>query len=90
MNLSKQDISALILIDVQKGFNDLDYWGGHGNNPDAENNASRLLYFWRRNSWPVFHENKQSNIYKFINISHFTGKIEMLGESGSFKEASLN
>lgn len=55
MKLSKLDIPALILIDIQKGFDDIDYWGGHRNNPDAENNASRLLDFWRKNSLPVFH-----------------------------------
>ena len=55
MNLLKQDISALILIDIQKGFDDVNYWGSHRNNPDAEKNASRLLHLWRENSWPVFH-----------------------------------
>lgn len=51
----KNDAPALILIDIQKGFDDVDYWGGNRNNPDAENNASRLLNFWRKNSWPVFY-----------------------------------
>ncbi len=55
MKLSKQDIPALILIDIQKGFDDIEYWGGHRNNPKAEDNAFRLLEFWRKNSWPVFH-----------------------------------
>lgn len=27
---------ALILIDIQKGFENIAYWGGHRNNPDAE------------------------------------------------------
>lgn len=55
MKLSQQDNPALILIDIQKGFDDVEFWGGHRNNPEAENNASRLLNFWRKNSWPVFH-----------------------------------
>lgn len=54
MNLSKNDSPALILIDLQKGFDDADYWG-HRNNMDAENNAVRLLNFWRQNKWPIFH-----------------------------------
>ncbi len=54
MKFSKNDIPALILIDIQKGFDDLDYWGPR-NNPNAEINASRLLEYWRRNNWPVFH-----------------------------------
>ncbi len=55
MNLSKKDKPALILIDIQKGFDDIDYWGGHRNNPEAENQVAILLQLWRKNSWPVFH-----------------------------------
>ena len=46
---------ALILIDIQKGFDDVAYWGGHRNNPSAEQNASALLSHWREKKWPVFH-----------------------------------
>jgi nicotinamidase-related amidase len=46
---------ALILIDIQKGFEDVEYWGGQRNNPDAEVRASELLRFWRDNGFPVFH-----------------------------------
>jgi nicotinamidase-related amidase len=55
IRMTKQDRPALILIDIQEGFNDIDYWGGHRNNPDAEANAAKLLCFWRENRWPVFH-----------------------------------
>lgn len=48
-------IPALILIDIQNGFDDLAYWGGNRNNPSAEQNAARLLECWRSRSWPVFH-----------------------------------
>jgi nicotinamidase-related amidase len=47
--------TALILIDIQNGFEDLDYWGGARNNPDAEKNAALLLKHWRDNKVPVFH-----------------------------------
>ena len=46
---------ALILIDIQKGFDDIDYWGGQRNNPEAEQNAAKLLELWRMHSLPVFH-----------------------------------
>jgi nicotinamidase-related amidase len=53
--MTKQDNPALILIDIQKGFEDIEYWGGHRNNPEAETNAGKLLNFWRKNNLPVFH-----------------------------------
>lgn len=53
--MTKQDKPALILIDIQKGFEDIDYWGGHRNNPEAETNAGKLLNFWRQNNLPIFH-----------------------------------
>lgn len=46
---------ALILIDIQKGFDDIEYWGGNRNNPEAEENTAVLLNFWREKSLPVFH-----------------------------------
>jgi len=53
--MTKQEKPALILIDIQKGFDDIEYWGGNRNNPEAEINAARLLSFWRQNNLPLFH-----------------------------------
>jgi nicotinamidase-related amidase len=55
IKLTRQDQPALILVDIQKGFDDIAYWGGQRNNPAAEDNAGRLLAFWRRHALPVFH-----------------------------------
>lgn len=53
--MTKQNKPALLLIDIQKGFDDIVYWGGHRNNPEAENNAAELLNYWRKNNLPVYH-----------------------------------
>lgn len=45
--------SALLVIDVQKGFDD-SYWGKR-NNLDAEKNIQRLLEFWRSQNRYVIH-----------------------------------
>ena len=44
------DSRALILIDIQKGFDD-PFWGAR-NNPEAEANAARLLTHWRAKAGP--------------------------------------
>lgn len=46
---------ALILIDIQQGFDNIAYWGGERNNPGAEVNARKLLDYWRANGLPLFH-----------------------------------
>lgn len=50
--------AALIVIDVQKGFDD-GSWGPR-NNADAETNIARLLAFWRDTGRPVIHINHDS------------------------------
>jgi nicotinamidase-related amidase len=55
MSITKSGRPALILVDIQKGFGDIEYWGGQRNNPAAELRASELLKTWRENTLPVFH-----------------------------------
>jgi len=55
MNLIRSKGAALILVDIQKGFDDINYWGGQRNNPDAESKASELLRSWRKYQLPVYH-----------------------------------
>jgi nicotinamidase-related amidase len=55
MSTARSDRPALILVDIQKGFENIKYWGGQRNNPDAELRASELLKIWRENYLPIFH-----------------------------------
>lgn len=44
---------ALIVIDVQKGIDEVEHWGGNRNNPQAEENIVYLLEAWRYRNLPV-------------------------------------
>lgn len=55
MHISKIATPALLLVDIQKGFDNIQYWGGQRNNPDAEEKAGQLLHLWRVHGLPIFH-----------------------------------
>jgi nicotinamidase-related amidase len=50
--------TGLLLIDVQKGVNEFEHWGGgktgRRNNPDAEKHMQSVLTAWRAADLPVF------------------------------------
>ncbi|MEP2023857.1 MAG: cysteine hydrolase family protein [Reichenbachiella sp.] len=46
---------ALLLIDIQDGLDEVEYYGGQRNNPDAEANCRRVLNLYRERNWPIFH-----------------------------------
>ncbi len=46
---------ALLLVDIQYGLDDWEYYGGNRNNPDAEKNMGHILQKWRALGHPVFH-----------------------------------
>lgn len=62
MSISKLNGAALILIDIQKGFDNIEYWGGERNNPNAETKATELLKIWRKNNFPIYHIKHCSSI----------------------------
>lgn len=68
MKLRKHN-PALILVDIQKGFENEDYWGGNRNNKDAEVICGRILRKWRELNLPIFHirhssTNSNSKLHK--------------------------
>lgn len=54
MKLRNQN-TALLLIDLQKGFDDENFWGGNRNNKDAEEKCELLLNKWRELNLPIYH-----------------------------------
>lgn len=51
----RQQNPALILVDIQKGFLDEDYWGGNRNNKNAEIICGTILRKWRELKLPIIH-----------------------------------
>src|SRR5215217_5954577 len=71
MEISKADCPALILVDIQQGFDDIAYWGGQRNNLESEERASELLRFWRINRLPIFHvQHCSSNLDSPLHETH--------------------
>jgi nicotinamidase-related amidase len=50
--LANPDRTALLVVDVQQGLDDTDYWGNR-NNPACEDNIAALLEAWRGAGRPV-------------------------------------
>jgi len=46
---------ALLLIDIQRGFLEEEFWGGNRNNKDAEIICGKILQKWRALKLPLFH-----------------------------------
>ena len=47
--------TALLLIDIQKGLDQWDFYGGNRNNPKVEENARTILEYFRKMELPIFH-----------------------------------
>jgi nicotinamidase-related amidase len=82
---------ALILIDIQKGFDNIEYWGGQRNNPDAEERASELLGVWRTSDLPVFHiQHCSSNPNSLLHVTNkgnaFKDPVKPMGDEPVIKK----
>ncbi|MGX1928366.1 cysteine hydrolase family protein [Flagellimonas sp. 2504JD4-2] len=48
-------MTALLLIDIQLGLEETDFYGSERNNPNAEMNAGKILENFRKRNLPIFH-----------------------------------
>ncbi|WP_318310676.1 cysteine hydrolase family protein [Flagellimonas crocea] len=48
-------MTSLVLIDIQRGLQETEFYGTERNNPNAEENCGKLLDYFRKRNWPVFH-----------------------------------
>lgn len=72
--------TALLMIDVQKGVDVLEHWGGptgRRNNPQAETHLSALLDGWRTHGLPVLYTMHDSREARSpLKLALPTGKIK--------------
>ena len=55
-----EDARALIVVDVQRGFDDAGYWGRR-NNPSCESNVAALIRVWREHERPIVYVRHDSS-----------------------------
>ena len=48
-------MTALLLIDIQKGIQETGYYGKERNNPQAEENCTKILNSFREKELPIYH-----------------------------------
>ncbi len=87
-------MTALVLIDIQKGLHEIAFYGTERNNPDAEHNCGRLLTFFREKQMPIFHvkhnsTNADSPLHPSKNGNDFQLAVQPLHNEPIF-EKSVN
>lgn len=60
---------ALLLVDLQVGFKEEEYWGGNRNNKNAEEVCAAILKEWRKLKLPIIHvihssQNPESKLHE--------------------------
>lgn len=83
MSQTFQSMPLLLLIDIQKGFDQISHWGTERNNPHAEQNAAKLLRTWRRLKLPLYHiqhrsQNPASLLHESNQGHSFKKEVEPL------------
>jgi len=91
MSISRTCKPALILVDIQKGFDNIEYWGGQRNNPDAEENMSHILQLWRAIDLPIFHiqhcsSNPGSMLHETNEGNAFKDQVKPIGSEPIIKK----
>ena len=76
---------ALLLIDVQQGFAQEDFFGGNRNNPEAEAHCGQLLAAWRARGLPIFHvrhssQNPHSPLHASSSGFQFCAQVQPQGD----------
>ena len=65
---------ALLIVDVQKGFDQEEHWGGNRNNRDAEDKIAQILAYWRTKKIPCLSHITQLFRARF-GTSHFKTRL---------------
>ncbi|MCL6267467.1 cysteine hydrolase family protein [Flagellimonas myxillae] len=74
-------MTALLLIDIQLGLQEFDYYGGERNNPEAEANSGKILAAFRERKLPIFHVqhcsvNSESPLHPDKPGNHFHPSVQ--------------
>ena len=78
-------MTALILIDIQLGLQEIDFYGTERNNPQAEANSQKILNTFRDKNLPVFHvqhcsTNPESPLYPSKKTYAFNPLVQPKGD----------
>jgi len=85
-------MTALLLIDIQQGLQELDFYGGERNNPEAEANCGKILRAFRAKGLPIFHVqhcsiNPESPLHPSKAGNNFHPLVQPLRDEPIFKKS---